>query len=236
MAGQFSIGVIQQPVSETTESTIPPLESGDRLTRPEFERRYAAMPQVEKAELLEGVAYVPSPVRQSHGLAHARIITWLGVYCAATPGVKLNDNASVRLDLDNEVQPDALLRLEPEAGGQSQISHDDYVEGPPELIVEIATSSAAYDLYDKKKVYRRNRVQEYVVWQVDEERLDWWRLEEGRYVSLSPDSEGIWHSLVFPGLSLPVQALLSGDMAGVLAMLQEGLETEEHSAFVDEIS
>src|SRR5262250_2667499 len=91
---------------------IPPLENGDRLTRPEFERRYEAMPHLKKAELIEGVVYVPSPVRyEGHGRQHSAILTWLGVYMASTPGVGAGDNTTVRLDLDNEPQPDALLRL-----------------------------------------------------------------------------------------------------------------------------
>ena len=48
------------------QSGVPPLENGDRLTRDEFERRYEAMPHLKKAELIEGVVYVPSPVRYRH--------------------------------------------------------------------------------------------------------------------------------------------------------------------------
>ena len=116
-----------------------PLENGDRLSRYEFERRYERRPDVRKAELIEGVVYVSLPVRaRGHGEPHAHLMTWLGVYSAATPGVHLADNATVRLDLDNEPQPDALLRLEPDKGGRSSITADDYIEGAPELIVEIA--------------------------------------------------------------------------------------------------
>ncbi len=78
------------------------------------------------------------------------MICWLGVYKAATPGVGLADNATVRLDAENEPQPDALLRME--IGGQSQITADDYLEGAPELIVEVAASSASYDLHEKLRV------------------------------------------------------------------------------------
>ncbi|BAY19296.1 hypothetical protein NIES21_51560 [Anabaenopsis circularis NIES-21] len=145
--------------------TIPPLENGDKLTRAEFERRYHAMPNLKKAELIERVVYVASPVRaKTHGKPHSRIMTWLGTYEAATLGVETLDNTTVRLDADNEPQPDALLRIE--QGGQSSITEDDYVEGAPELIVEIAASSASYDLHEKLKVYRRNQVQEYLVWRV----------------------------------------------------------------------
>lgn len=215
----------------------PPLENGDRLTRAEFERRYEAMPHVKKAELIEGVVYMPSPVHfESHAELHSQVIIWLGTYYVATPGVKLGDNATVRLDLDNQVQPDALLRLDPAQGGTSRISADDYVEGPPELVVEIAATSASYDLHDKLNVYRRNGVQEYIVWQVLDRRLDWFRLEEGEYVPLLPNADGIIRSRIFPGLHLAVTALLAGDMTTVLAELRRGTETDAHIAFVKRLS
>jgi hypothetical protein len=220
-----------------TTTPVLSLESGDRLTRAEFERRYDAMPHIKKAELIEGVVYVPSPVRSaSHAQPHGLIITWLGVYAAATPGVELNDNATVRLDLDNEPQPDALLRLDERLGGQSRLSPDDYIEGGPELIAEIAASSAAYDVHDKLRAYRRNQVQEYLIWQVYEHRLDWWRLQEGTYVPLQADTRGIVRSEVFPGLWLAVPALLEGNLADVLATLQIGLATPEHQAFTEQLS
>jgi Uma2 family endonuclease len=211
--------------------TIPPLESGDKLTRVEFERRYDAMPNLKKAELIEGVVYLASPLRfRSHGKPHARIMTWLGTYEAATPGVEVGDNPTVRLDADNEPQPDALLRIE--NGGQSRITEDDYVEGAPELIVEIAASTASYDLHEKLKVYRRNQVQEYLVWRVYDNAFDWFKLDEGKYIQLQGDAEGVICSQVFPGLWLDKSALLSGNLAQVLQVLQQGLNTQEHQNFV----
>lgn len=222
-------------ITQKNGEEIPPLENGDRLTQPEFHQRYLAMPHVKKAELIEGVVYMPSPVRsRSHGRPHATIIAWLSDYWLATPGVDLNDNATVLLDLDNEPQPDALLRIE--NGGNSQISEDDYVEGAPELIVEIAASSASYDLNDKKKAYRRKGVQEYIVWQIRKNTLYWFRLEQGRYVSLKPDENGVIRSQVFPGLWLAVPALLSGDLATVMAVLQDGINSAEHANFVNQLS
>lgn len=212
---------------------VPPLENGDRLTRREFEHRYHASPHIKKAELIEGIVYVASPVRiANHGRPHAQIIGWLATYCAATPGVDLADNATVRLDFDNEPQPDALLRIESDAGGSSRISNDDYVEGAPELIVEIAASSASYDLNAKLNVYRRNGVQEYIVWQMYDNQLCWFALQEGQYDLLEADAAGTIRSQVFPGLWLSVTALLEGDLATVLAELQKGLATAEHQAFV----
>ena len=224
-------------LSEVAPVELLPLENGDRLSRCEFERRYESRPDIKKAELIEGVVYMTLAVRaRSHGEPHAKIMAWLGTYYAATPGVQLCDNATVRLDLDNEVQPDALLRLEPAAGGHSSVSTKDYIEGAPELIVEVAASSAAYDLHDKLQVYRRNEVQEYVVWQVYEKRIDWFQWTENGYESLVPDSAGVVHSQIFPGLCLAVPALLQGDMAQVLAVLQKALTSTAHADFVEHLT
>ncbi|MFY7806935.1 MAG: Uma2 family endonuclease [Limnoraphis robusta] len=219
----------------TPTLTTPPLESGDSLTRAEFERRYQAMSEVKKAELIEGVVYMASPLRyRNHGQPHAQIMGWLLTYVANTPGVGIADNTTVRLDADNEPQPDALLRIE--VGGQSRISEDDYVEGAPELIVEIAASSASIDLHDKLKAYRRNQVQEYLVWRVYDGEFDWYRLTEGEYKLLNVNADGILCSQVFPGLWLDVSALLSGDLAKVLAVCQQGLTTVEHQQFIEQLS
>jgi Uma2 family endonuclease len=224
----------QQTPSEDAEKMLP-LENGDRLSQPEFHDRYLAMPHVSKAQLIEGVVYMPSPVRsRSHGQPHAMIIGWLSNYWVATPGVDLNDNATVLLDGDNEPQPDALLRIE--NGGNSRITDDDYVQGAPELIVEIAASTASYDLHDKKKADRRNGVQEYIVWQINEKSLYWFRLDKGKYVSIKPDENGVVHSVVFPGLWLAVTALLEGDLAQVMVVLQEGINSVEHGEFVKSLS
>jgi len=215
----------------------PPLENGDKLTRPVFERRYQATPRI-KAELIGGSVYMPAALRfESHAKPHALIISWLGVYYAETPGVHLGDNATIRLDLDNEPQPDALLRIDEKAGGQSHITTDDYLEGAPELIVEVAASSASYDLHEKKKVYRRHGVKEYLVWRIYDRCLDWFILKDGDYIKLTPNSDGIIQSQTFPGLVLHVSAMLEDHLAKVLTILKnQGLQTQEHQAFVEHLS
>jgi Uma2 family endonuclease len=214
---------------------LPPLENGDRLTRDEFEQRYQAMPNVKKAELIEGKVYMSSPVRAAnHGRPHAQIITWLGVYCVATPGTDLIDNGTTRIDLDNEPQPDALLRID--TAGQSYISDDDYVEGAPELIVEIAASSASYDLHEKLNIYRRNGVKEYIVWQTYDQKLSWFKFQAQEYITLESDADDVIKSQVFPGLWLAANALIAGNLVKVLAVLQEGINTPEHSNFIDQLS
>lgn len=213
---------------------VPPLENGDHLSRAEFERRYKAMPQVKKAELIEGVVYMASPLRlKSHGEPHGDITGWLWTYKTMTPGVTLGIEPTVRMDLENEPQPDAVLLV---PGRQATIGADDYIEGAPELIVEIAASSAAIDLHDKKRAYRRNQVQEYIVWRTLERQLDWFVLEADDYQAQLADEQGIVRSRIFPGLWLAVSALLAGDMATVLAVLQQGINSPEHQAFVQKIS
>lgn len=93
-----------------------------------------------------------------------------------------------------------MLLITPTAKGQSHFSDDDFIEGAPELVIEIAASSVAIDLHDKKKVYGCNGVIEYIVWQIFENKLDWFRLQQGEYVSLEVDADGIIKSQVFPGL------------------------------------
>ncbi len=209
------------------------LESGDRLTRCEFERRYDACPNIKKAELVEGVVYVPSPVRaMAHGKPHAALQGLLVVYAAHTPGVSVADNTTVRLDLDNEYQPDAIMQIAEEAGGSARLSDDDYVEGAPELVAEVAASSASIDMHAKRNAYRRNGVQEYIVWRTQDARIDWFELEGGEYRALAANAAGVLESGVFPGLRVARQALLDGDMAKALAELDAGLRSPEHAAFV----
>ena len=223
-------------VDRPREVQVPPLEPGDRLTRVEFERRYDAMPDLKKAELIEGVVHMPSPLRfRRHGKPSRHLSAWLGVYQAATPGVRGADNASIRLDMDNEPQPDSLLLIDPDCGGQVRISDDDYIEGGPELAAEISSSSVSYDLGDKLQVFRRHGVREYLVWRVLDREIDWFVSREGRFEKLPLDGSG-WHkSEVFPGLWLDVPAMLRGDLATVLAVLRQGLESPEHAAFVERL-
>jgi len=215
---------------------VAPLESGDRLTRVEFERCYLTMPEQKKAELIEGVVYLSSPVRiTQHAAPTSDLIGWLVVYKANTAGTQVGDNGTVRLDLDNEPQPDAFLRILPEFGGQSGTSEDGYVDGAPELVAEVAASSASIDLHDKMNAYRRNAVQEYIVWRVLDSEVDWFVRREERFARLEPDPSGLYKSEQFPGLWLDSHALLSGDMARVLAVLQQGIESPEHRSFIDHL-
>ncbi|WP_165234351.1 Uma2 family endonuclease [Aquisphaera insulae] len=222
---------------EAKPAVIPPLDNGDVLTREEFERRYDAMPELKKAELLEGEVFMGSPVRQrEHSLPHTQLSCWLGTYAAFTPGVEPGDNGSVRLDDDNEPQPDLLLMIRPENGGRARIDEEGYIEGAPELVAEVAASSASRDANRKLRIYRNHGVLEYILWRVLDEKLDWLILREGRYEELAATADGVLRSEVFPGLWLDRGALLRGEMPRVLAVLQEGIATPEHAAFVGRLN
>ena len=216
---------------QTADTATIVLETGDRLSRAEFELRYEATPELKTAELLEGVVYVPSPVRfDLHGKPHADLMLWLGYYRAFTPGTSAADNTTIRLDLDNEPQPDALLCIDPERGGRVKVD-EKYLEGSPELVAEVASSSVSIDLGVKFQVYRRNAIQEYIVWRVLDEAIDWFRLRDGKYVALAT-TDGILRSEVFPGLWLDAKALVSSDMKRVLAVLDQGIRSPEHATFL----
>jgi Uma2 family endonuclease len=201
-------------------SLVPALASGDRLTRAEFERRYRLMPGVKKAELIDGVVFLGPSVSIGHATAHSDLGTWLGLFKALTPGAAALDNGTVRLDDDNEPQPDLALTME---GGRAQVDDDGYLSGAPAIVVEVSLSSRAYDLHQKKEVYRRHGVDTYIVYQVEDQRVRWFELVDGRYVERDPDPDGVHRSTRFSGLWLDVQALARKDLAGVLATLQRGV-------------
>ena len=215
--------------------SIPRLQPGDRLTRAEFERRYRAMPGI-KAELIEGVVHMPSPVRYArHGKPHLILATWLGTYASLTPGIEhYGDNTTVRLDEDNEPQPDLFMLLPPHLGGLAHVDQDDYIVGPPTLAIEVAASSVSIDLHDKKNAYRRNGVREYLVWRVEDDAVDWFALHESRFDPI-PAPDGVLQSRAFPGLSLHVPHLLQQNVSELLKHLTDACKSAEHDAFTSRL-
>lgn len=203
-----------------TPKTRPVLESGDRLTRDEFHRRYCRRPDIRKAELVRGVVYVASPTRaEMHGDPVGLVAFWLNAYRMNVPGLRVAVDSTVLLSEDSELQPDVLLYWRPARNRGARLNDEGYIEGTPELVVEVAASSASYDLHDKMEAYRRAGVPEYIVWLALEERILWFRLQDGAYVPVEPDANGVVESGLFPGLRLNVAAMLAVDAAGVLATL-----------------
>ena len=227
------MSIASSNVGSRGAARIPPLEPGDHLTRDEFERRFDATPGLKKAELIDGVVHMPPAVRlRSHANPHAYLMAWLALYSDSTPGVIVGDNGSIRLDLDNEPQPDATLLIDPRCGGKALISQDDYVEGAPDFVAEVSGSTVSIDLNRKLHLYRRHGVGEYLVWRVHDRAIDWFVLREGQYVRLPTAPDGAIRSEVLPGLWLDAGALVGMSLAAVLKKLQEGTATPEHLAFV----
>jgi Uma2 family endonuclease len=219
------------------DGSVPPLEDGARLSRAEFERRYGAMTGLKKAELIEGIVNMPSPVNfRRHGMPHGRVVAWIGHYQAETPGVEYAPEVTVRLDPENEFQPDAVLLIKPENGGLAKLSDDDYLEGAPDLVVEDSSSTVGVDLGKKLPIYCRNGVREYIVWRVRERRIDWFVLRDGTYAPLCPDDHGVYRSEVFPGLWLDRDAMLRHDTAAILETLRRGMAGAEHQRFIDRLA
>jgi len=211
--------------------TFAPLVEGQRLDQATFHERYEQMPAGTRAELINGVVYMPSPVGPEHGRATVPALVWLSYYQEHTPGVDVLDNASTVLDIRREPQPDAQLRILPEYGGRTQTDRR-FVRGVPELIVEVSHTSRYTDLGPKFDDYERVGVLEYVVRALDPDDVLWFSLREGRLVELPPDSEGIFRSESFPGLWLDPRALIEGNTRRLREILDRGLATSEHSAFV----
>jgi Uma2 family endonuclease len=214
---------------------IPPVENGDQLTLHEFMRRYEAMPELNRAELIEGIVFMGAAVRQTfHGRPHGWLSNIVSTYGMQT-GLDFGDNATVKLDPKNAPQPDLCMHLPPELGGTSRIDDKGYFEGPPDFIAEIAASSASIDLHSKLKAYQKNSVREYVVWRVIDEAVDWFVLENSQFQPLKPDENGIYRSRAFPGLWLNVPALLRRDAKQLWATLDSGMATAEYREFADRV-
>jgi hypothetical protein len=215
---------------------IPPLENGDHMSRAEFERRWDNMPELKKAELLNGVVYMPPPVSTGyHGLQDSDLSIWLGTYRVQTTGLDTSINSTLRLPGDNDPQADETLFILREYGGSAWLDEKGYLHGVPELAAEVAASSVSYDRHEKMKVYQAAGISEYLIHRVYDRAMDWFVLRDGTYQPLPPELDGITRSLTFPGLWLDPNALVRRDMKQVLAILNKGLASPAHEAFVERL-
>ena len=211
---------------------LPPLVHGQHLDQPTFHERYEAMPPDTRAELVGGIVYMPSPMLFDHGDASWMVSGWLDRYQRFTPRIRGADGATVKLDLKGEPQPDAFLFIPAELGGQSRVDADNYLTGAPELVVEVARSSRHFDLKQKKADYERAGVLEYLVVELGPDRIHWFIRRARRFAGLRPGADGIYRSQVFPGLWLDPGAIFTQDRARRDAILEQGVATPEHAAFV----
>jgi Uma2 family endonuclease len=218
-------------VPKTCESAVvDELQTGDHMTRQEFHCLYEQTDENFRAELIGGIVYVASPVRLSHGAFHAILVGLLFQYVTNTRGVQAADNATVLLGDESEPQPDLLLRILPEFGGQSRTTSDDYVSGAPELVIEVAHSTRAIDLHAKRDDYTRNGAIEYLVVSLRERRLRWFNLRERQ--ELQSDTDGIVRAQTFPGLWIDATAFFAQDTPRLMTTLQQGLASPEHAEFL----
>lgn len=208
-----------------------PLEAGDHLDQPTFHACYKTMSSEFRAELVGGVVIVPSPLSSEHGAYHALVMTWLGSYWIATPGTQARDNATAILGDTSEPQPDAVLIIDPACGGQTGLSADGYATGPPELIVEIASSSASIDLHSKRRDYEQAGVLEYIVVLTRQREIRRFVLQEGQFREMNAGVDDVVKSTVFPGLWLYTEGLLQLDGLQVMETLRQGMATPEYAVF-----
>jgi hypothetical protein len=219
--------------SKTTVANGLYLYNGDRMTQQEFHRRYLAYPEDVKFELVGGVVYVASPLRRPHGKYHSLLNALFWLYETKTPGVEVLDNATAILGEESEPQPDLALRILSVYGGRSRETDEKYIEGPPELLAEVAHSTRSIDMHQKFRDYRRAGVLEYLVLCVEESEIHWFRFKPDG--ELKPDKQGILRSQVFPGLWIDSKAVLACDNARAQRVLRRGLKSPQHEAFVSRL-
>ncbi|HEY1861677.1 MAG TPA: Uma2 family endonuclease [Gemmataceae bacterium] len=231
------MSILHRAAPKTSQAEkLPMLEPGDNLDQKTFHARYEAMPEDVRAELIEGVVYMPSPLKYPHGRGHSRVMIWLGLYQAATPGTEVVDNATTILGEESEPQPDGSLYILPEYGGQMREDADEYLVGAPELIVEVASSSEAIDLHGKRRDYEKAGVREYVVVVLRQKRIVWFVRRGAGFTEMEPGADGIYRSELFGGLWLDGTALFRADTAAVQQVLQLGLASPDHARFKAELA
>ena len=214
-----------------TNAGLPSLVNGQRIDQATFHARYEAMPRGTRAELINGVVFMPSPVGPLHGRATVPALVWLSYYEENTPGVEVLENTSNALGPKSEPQPDATLRILTECGGRTRAERR-FLRGVPELVVEVSHTTRYHDLGPKLDDYERAGVQEYIVRALEPDEVLWHVLENGQLQCVSPGADGLYRSRVFPGLWLDPQALLARDTRRLRAVLDQGFATPEHAAFV----
>jgi Uma2 family endonuclease len=214
----------------TTSGSPQSLVEGERLDQPTFHALYEAMPPGTRAELIDGVDYMPSPASIEHGEAQVPVIVWLSYYAENTPGVRAMDNVTTILGWKSEPQPDGVLRILPDFGG-CKWDVEGFVHGAPELVAEVAKATRYVDLGPKLSDYERGGIQEYVVRAIDPDQIYWFGQEDGALKKRRLDDDGLYRSVVFPGLWLDPVALVEGNTRRLRAIIELGCATAEHAEF-----
>jgi Uma2 family endonuclease len=215
---------------------LPPLENGDQLDQKTFHARYEAMPEHCRAELIGGIVYMASPQKVPHSRVQQLTVRWLDEYAEATPGTKELSNNTQILGPDSEPEPDNCLFIVPEYGGRVFVDENDYLNGSPELVVEVSSSTESIDLHRKKLDYEKAGVLEYVVLALRTQQVFWFVRRRSKFKEVPLPADGIFRSRVFPGLWLDAEAMLGNDRQRVLSVLRQGLASPEHAAFLAKLA
>ena len=182
----------------------------------EFLRRWDQMPALKHAELIEGVVHLASPVSLIHADFDHLFHAWLSRYEDTADGLGISGNCTCILN-GNSFQPDLALRR------VTAPENTKYIERPPGLIIEICYSSRSYDMYTKLAAYKLAGVAEYMTVLIEDKRVDWRILNEGRYDMLEPNRAGFLESPTFPGLRLDTGAVFPPDIKRMKAALSPNI-------------
>jgi Uma2 family endonuclease len=199
------------------------------MSQTEFADLYRRTPDSVAAELIGGVVYVSPPPSNEHDAAHMWLSAILMTYKMSVVGIEIGSSISLVMDDEFQPQPDLILRRLPEFGGRSITRADGSIQGPPELVVEIAYSRRSIELHTKMAEYARCGVVEYLVYMIDEKRLRWFDLPTEQ--ELFPEESGIFKIRQFPGLWIDQQAITANNRSQMIAVLQSGLAKPAHRSF-----
>jgi Uma2 family endonuclease len=229
------------PVMPSAERRIRPvskistLHNGDSLDQKTFHKLYEQTPEGFHAQLIGGIVYVASPVHFPHSNPDGLIQSWLWAYQAETPGIGVINKTTTILGATSEPEPDGGLFILPTHGGHCTTGGKT-LKGAPELLIEVANSSAAIDLNQKKRDYETYGVQEYLVVLAEEQAVIWWQLVDGVYQEIPASSDGYFYSVIFPGLWLDAAGLFETTNKKLIKALAKGVESSEHAAFVTKLA
>ncbi len=215
---------------------VPPFQNGDAMDQPTFHALYVGTPRGFRAELIEGIVYMASPVQLRHGGPSLKVSQWLGAFADEVEGAQAYNEITAILTATSEPQPDHTLIVLPEAGGQTRENADGFLVGAPELALEISNTTALIDLHAKKTMYERCGVREYIVVETKRQAVHWFVRRGDKFAPLKSDADGIFKSRVFLGLWLDGSALFDRSAKRLLATLQLGLATPEHAKFAAKLN
>jgi Uma2 family endonuclease len=165
---------------------------------------YLTWPDQERWEIIDGQAWAMTPAPT---VAHQRIlrntVRLLALFFKDHPCELFLAPTDVVLAADNVVQPDLFVVCD------SAKVTDANIQGAPDLIVEIASpSTKLLDKRDKKSLYEKFGVREYLIFYPDDALVERFSRENGKFGG--PDVfnwDETWTSFVFPNLEISLQEI-----------------------------